>query len=113
MRIVLLLMLLGASGSIWAEDAFGVWKVNPIRSTAPYSDTVTVRFEPHDKGEVFTMDRVDADGRATTSSTILYFFGRLRDFQDSGCSGTQSSRRVDKRTVEILRDCANGEWIRL
>jgi hypothetical protein len=113
MRIVALLMLIGASGSTWAEDAFGVWRVNPIRSTAPYSDNVTVRFEPHTKGEVFTLDRADADGRAMTSSTILYFDGKPHDFQDFGCSGTQSSRRVDKRTVEILRKCASGEWTRL
>ena len=35
-----------------------------------------------------------------------------RDFQDFGCSGTQSSRRVDSQTVEILRKCANGGWTR-
>ncbi len=45
-----------------------------------------------------------------TSSTILYLDGKPRDFQDLGCSGTQSSRRVDNRTVEILRTCA--EWTR-
>jgi len=71
-----------------------------------------VRFEPHAKGEVFTLDRIDGDGRATTSSTILYFDGKPRDFQDLGCSGTQSSRRVDGRTVEILRQCTSGERVR-
>ena len=57
---------------------------------------------------MFTLDTVAADGRASTSSTILYFDGKTRDFQDSACSGTQSSRRVDGRTVEIRRECANG-----
>ena len=47
-----------------------------------------------------------------TSSTILYLDGKPRDFQDLGCSGTQSSWRVDNRTVEILRTCAGGEWTR-
>jgi len=61
---------------------------------------------------VFTLDRIDQDGRATSSSTILYFDGTPRDFQDFGCSGTQSSRRVDSQTVEILRHCANGGWTR-
>src|SRR5438445_2165245 len=32
---------------------------------------------------------------------------------DFGCSGIQSSRRADERTVEILRMCANGGWMRL
>jgi hypothetical protein len=71
-----------------------------------------VQFEPHTKGEVFTLDKVDGDGRRSTSSTILYFDGQPREFQDLGCSGTQSSRRVDGRTVEILRNCASGERIR-
>ena len=73
----------------------------------------TVRIAPHVKGEVFTIDRTEADGRATSSSTILYLDGTPRDFQDFGCTGTQSSRRVDGRTVEILRHCASGESNRL
>ena len=47
-----------------------------------------------------------------TSSTILYFDGQPREFQDLGCSGTQSSRRVDSQSVEILRTCASGGWTR-
>jgi hypothetical protein len=86
--------------------------VNPIRSTDPYPKSLTVRFEPHAKGEVFTLDRIGGDGRATTSSTILYLDGKPRDFQDVGCSGTQSSRRVDSQTVEILHNGNTGEWIR-
>jgi hypothetical protein len=51
---------------------------------------------------------VTADGRALTSSTILYFDGKARDFRDSTCSGTQSSRPLDSRTVEIVRNCGSG-----
>src|SRR3974377_1900483 len=40
----------------------------------------TSRIESHAKGEVFTLDRIEADGRATTSSTLLYLDGKLRDF---------------------------------
>ena len=47
-------------------------------------------------------------GPLDPSSTILYFDGKARDFQDSTCSGTQSSRRLDARTVEILPTCAAG-----
>ncbi len=110
MRAFLVLILIVAA--CWAEAAFGTWKMNPARSTDPYPTSLTLRFEPHAKGEVFTWDRVGGDGRAATSSTILYFDGKPHDFQDFGCSGTQSSRRVDNRTVEILRTCASGEWIR-
>ena len=74
--------------------------------------SITIRIEPHAKREVFTLDRIEADGRATTSSTILYFDGQPREFQDLGCSGTQSSRRVDSQSVEILRTCASGGWTR-
>ena len=106
------LLILVAAVCCWADGVFGIWKVNPTRSTEPYSKSLIVRFEPHTKGEVFTLDRIGGDGRTMTSSTILYFDGKSRDFQDLGCSGTQSSRRVDNRTVEILRTCASGEWTR-
>lgn len=72
--------------------------------------SLTIRIEPHPKGEVYTFDRLEANGRMTSVSSILYLDGKSRDFRDFGCSGTQSSRRVDSRTVEILRTCANGEW---
>lgn len=100
MQTVLLLMLIG--GACRAEGAFGTWKGTGL----------TVRFEPHAKGEVFTVDRTGGNGRSTSSSTILYFDSKARDFEDGACAGTQSSRRVNSRTVEILRQCANGEWTR-
>jgi hypothetical protein len=115
MRIVPVLMLIGAAGfaaPIRAGDVFGVWKANLIRSTDHYPKSLVVRFEPHTRGEVFTLDRIDGGGRSTTSSTILYLDGNPRDFQGFGCSGTQSSRRLDSQTVEILRTCASGEWTR-
>src|SRR5690242_17480913 len=79
---------------------FGTWR----------SGHVTVWTEPHAKGEVFTLDRTELDGRTTNSSSVLYFDGLAREFQDFGCSGTQSSRRADDMTVEILRRCGRGEW---
>src|SRR5882762_9373141 len=100
MRTFPLWTLLAAA--CWADGAYGTWKTK----------TLTVRIEPHVKGEVFTLDKIDGDGRITTSSTILYLDGKPRDFEEPKCSGTQSSRRVDSRTVEILRKCASGEWTR-
>jgi hypothetical protein len=97
-----------------AGDAFGTWKVSPARSTyngGSHIESFTVRIGPHAKGEVFTLDKTDRDGRATTSSTILYLDGKPRDFHEAMCSGTQSSRRVGKETVEIIRSCG-GAWIR-
>lgn len=114
MRTVALVLLLAAFGR--ADEAFGTWIMNPVRSTFardPRPKRLTIRIESHAKGEVFTLDGIEADGRATTSSTLLYLDGKPRDFQDAGCSGTQSSRRVDSQTVEVLRTCANGGWIRL
>src|SRR5690349_17143923 len=74
MRFVTLMALVGAA--CWAESVFGIWKVNPSRSTFTGDSqpkSFTVRIEPYSKGEVFTLDRTGADGRATTSSTIRYF----------------------------------------
>lgn len=113
MRIFLASALLAAN---CFGQTFGAWKMNPSRSTSwegaqPMS--FSVRIEAHPKGEAFTLDRIEPDGRATSSSTILYLDGIPRDFQDFECSGTQSSRRIDSQTVEILRECGGGAWTRL
>ena len=88
MRSALLLMPLGAA--CWAGEADGAWKLNAARSTFA-GDTqprsFTIRIEPHGKGEVFTLDRIEADVRAISCSTILNLDGRERDFRDSECSG--------------------------
>jgi hypothetical protein len=114
-RLIVVMISMGAACAAESEEC-GIWKMIPARSTFA-GDTrprsLVVRIETHTKGEVFTLDRIEADGRATSSSMILYFDGASRDFQDAGCLGTQSSRRVDSQTVEILRKCAGGDWVRL
>jgi hypothetical protein len=106
--LIPLLILVGLAQGI----VFGSWKLNTVRSTfsgVTPPKSLTLRVEPHAKGEVVTIDRAETNGRATSSSMILYLDGVARPFQDAGCSGTQSSRRVDSQTVEILRTCTNGE----
>jgi hypothetical protein len=84
MRALLLLVL---SAICRAEGPFGAWKMNPARST-PTADqrvkSLAVRFEEHAKGEVFTLEQIDGDGRTTTASTILYLDGKPRDFENLG-----------------------------
>jgi len=98
------------------EATSGTWKMNATRSTfgggSPFK-SMTVRIERHPKGEVFTLDRIETNGRSTNYSTILYLDGEPRRFEDFGCSGIQLSRRADERTVEIVRMCASGGWMRL
>ena len=97
-----------------AEPVFGAWKLNSNRSTFPGGGapkSLTIRIEPHAKGQVFTLERVEKDGRATSSSSILYFDNTPRDLQDFDCTGVQSSRRVDSRTFEIRRNCAGSHGI--
>src|SRR5262249_9216126 len=116
MRIVALLMLLILPAACRAESAFGIWRMNAARSTFTGDippKSFTVQIEPHAKGEVFTSERIEKDGRTTTASTILYLDGTPREFGDLKCTGTQSARRVDTRTVEIMRRCAGGEWTRM
>ena|SRR5258708_2607378 len=36
---------------------------NPVRSSNPYPESVVLRIEPHPKGEMFTLDHVDGQGR--------------------------------------------------
>lgn len=72
-----------------------------------------MQIEPHVKGEVFTMDRMEGDGSARSSSSILYFDGAPRNIRDFGCAGTQSSSRLDDRTIEIRRKCPDSDetWL--
>ena len=112
MRAAMVILILTATCR--AADISGAWKANPAHSVLPGDrKAIRIRLEPHTRGEVFTLDTVTPDGRASTSSTILYLDGRARDFRDPGCFGTQSSRRLDDRTVEIVRTCAAGERIRI
>ena len=114
MRTALLLMLLEAAA--WAGAVYGTWTLNAARSTFA-GDTqprsFTIRIEPHAKGEVFTFDRIEADGRVISSSILLYLDSKDRDFREGECSGTQSSRRIDSQTIEVVRNCGAGEWTKL
>src|SRR5215813_7691633 len=72
MRIIVLVILVGAA--CWAAGAFGTWKMNGARSTftgGPQPKSLSIRIEPHAKGEVFTVDRIEADGRATSKTEIF------------------------------------------
>jgi len=116
-RIVSLIMLsIFAFQARAADPVFGTWRLSAVRSTFAgdaQPKSLTIRIEPHAKGEVFTLDRTETNGRSTSSSVLLYFDGRARAFNEAGCSGTQSSRRLDSQTVEILRDCAGGQSTRV
>jgi len=114
MRTALLLMLFAAAS--WAGGAYGTWTLNATRSTFAgeiQPRSFTIRIEPHAKGEVLTVDRIEADGRVISSSILLYLDGTERDFSEGECSGTQSSRRIDSNTIEILRNCGAGAWTKL
>ena len=113
MRTILLTLLPGVT--LMAGGPYGSWKMDASHSTFPAEippKSLAVRIESHAKGDVFTLDRIERDGRATSDSTLLYLDGRERDFDDGGCSGSQTSRQIDSRTVEILRKCAAGTWTR-
>ena len=76
---------------------------------------VVIHIKPHPKGEVFTLETRTKDGRVTASSSILYLDGQPHDVADFECAGTQISRRLDERTVEIARSCGGGKashWVR-
>ena len=113
-NVVVLLALLVAVGR--TQTMVGTWKLNPERSTfagQTQAKTLVLRVEHHPNGEVVTVDRTEGNGQSTSASTIWYFDGVPRDFQGTECSGSQTSRRLDSQTVEILRQCEGGNWERL
>lgn len=114
MRNVLLIAI--AAAICAANSTLGTWKMNPARSTftgRSRPKSLSVRFEPHAKGEVITLDLVESDGRLTSFSSILYLDGAPRDIEDFDCSGSQSSWRLDSGTVRIQRTCAASDstWL--
>ena len=113
MRTILLALLLGARS--WAGSEVGLWKMKPGHSTfAPglQPRSLTVRIELQVNGEVFTVDKIERDGRVVSDSTMLYLDGKPRGFEEPGCSGTRSSLRLDGQTVEVLHTCSSGVWTR-
>jgi len=109
---VAFLLLFAASGA--GQEAFGTWKMNATRSTsagAPQPRALVARFEAHPKGEVLTLDSRPRNGPATTFSSVLYLDGQEREYQGHSCSGTQSSRRLDRRTIEIVYE-RQDSWTR-
>ena len=116
MRVLLVSVLLSATYFGQTSDVIsGTWKINTSRSTfggsVPFKNLIA-RIERHAKGEVFTLDGLEKGGRKTSYSTILYLDGEPRRFEDFTCSGSQSSWRADERTIEIVRMCASGGWMR-
>jgi hypothetical protein len=98
------LLLLAVSGY---AQALGTWKMNPEKSrysTGPFPKALTVKFEPHPDGEIFTMYIAGADGAAQTVSHILYFDGKERVAEpDAFETETLLSRKLGAGTVEIVR----------
>ena len=106
MSLMLATLLVRAVASD-AEGSLGTWKMNASRSGSTGSTqpkSFTVRIGTHPSGESFTLERTEQDGRITVSSSTLYFDAVPRSFEDFGCSGTQSWRRTDPETVEIVRN---------
>ncbi len=114
MRNILLITIAVATSA--ANSTLGTWKMIPARSTftgRSRPKSLSVRFEPHARGQVITLDLVESDGRTTSSSSILYFDGAPREIEDLDCSGAQSSSRFNSGTVRIQRTCTggNGTWL--
>lgn len=86
MRLVLTPIVVNAISL--AGTPSGIWKMNAARSTFAgdiQPESLTLLTEAHAKGEGFTLNRIEAEGRATGSSTILYF--------ERHCPGCRTCRR--------------------
>jgi hypothetical protein len=108
------LLLIAFDLAACAASMLGTWEMDSARSSfigAVPPKSLTMRIEPHARGSVFTLDRIEADGRATSSSTILYLDSTPRNLQDFECSGTQSSRWLNEQTMEIRRACTSTDSI--
>ena len=113
-NVFVLLISIAVAGS--AQEAFGTWKVNPARSSFganPHATEITLRIERHARGEVATLDRILPNGLAVTTSIILSMDGQVREFRGEFCTGTQSSQRLDDRTVEVRFQCQEGRSVRV
>jgi hypothetical protein len=116
MRLVLMAIVVGAISL--AGTPAGVWKMNAARSTFAgdiQPKSLTLWIEAHAKGEGFTLDRIEADGRATSSSTVLYFErhcpGRRRCRRGWIRFVRRSSERPNELVLEIAAQQPGGRWL--
>jgi hypothetical protein len=108
MRTILILTV--CSTACCAGSLLGTWRIDRARSWFAVPDhpqSLTVRIEPHAKGRVFTLDRLEADGRTTVSATSCTSMAHPTTFR---ISPVRARNRRGGRTNERSR---SGESVRM
>jgi hypothetical protein len=102
MRTILILTV--CSIACWAGSILGTWRMDRARSRFAGADqpqSLIVSIEPHAKGRVFTLDRLEADGRSTSFSSVLYLDGTSR-FTAEHVIRCRSGRALRRRAWQAL-----------
>jgi len=113
MRTIILILIIGSTAC--ALEPVGTWKMNSQRSTFvgdPHPREVTVRIEVSGTNRTFSFEKIGANGRKTIDKETMYLDGKARPHVGNTCSGTHSTRRVDKFTIELISRCSSGQWAR-
>lgn len=114
MQTIALLVLLGAP--CWAQEAMGTWKLQGAKSWfhGPAPRPMTIRYEAHGEGEIWTTYQVQADGTSTTTSQTLHFDAKEYPCGDLGLEekpDTVVASKLDLWTAEVSYK-ASGRVVR-
>jgi hypothetical protein len=102
-------------GSVMAQTtdpAMGTWKLNLAKSKytpGPAPKSLTVRFEPADKGVKTTSDIVSADGAISKNVYTANYDGKDYPIEGSAIADTVSIKKVDAKTVKRVDKKAGKE----
>ncbi|NOT26201.1 MAG: hypothetical protein HOP16_08860 [Acidobacteria bacterium] len=87
------------------QSYLGNWKMNVAqsKSTTPLNRSNTVRVEAAPGGAAkFTIDTVDATGKATHDEYVTAFDGKAVDVKSAAAPTTRTYTRIDDRTYQYV-----------
>ena len=89
------------------QSVIGTWKQNMAKSkyiqgpAAPKSSDTRIEAVPGG-GAKFTVDGVDAAGKATHNEIVTMFDGKEADYKGAAAPTTRAYSRIDDRTVQYV-----------
>jgi|WetSurSiteA1Bulk_404760.scaffolds.fasta_scaffold25507_1 hypothetical protein len=104
-KALLLLVVLGLTGSLWAADPFiGTWKLNAAKSKAnyPLPKSITNTCTAQGNAQKIAIDSVESDGTITHRSWTSTFDGKDHPIVGDPNSDMSSEIRVNPNTIEYV-----------
>jgi hypothetical protein len=100
-----LVIALAATPLLAQNEGFGVWQMNPARSSfqpGPAPQSMSATYEPLDTGVRATIVGVDDKGKPFSVGYTAFYDGKEWPLSGSPIASTATFRRIDENTVERI-----------